>query len=132
MEFCEAKGIIHEFSTPITPKQNGVVERKNRTLQGMARTMMKAQNIALRLWAKTFETACYICNIVYLKPLVEVTSYEIWKGRIPNVKHLHIFGTRCFIVNDRVQKKKLDDKGIEGIFVGYSRNSRAEELEQCY
>ena len=47
--FCEKHGIIHEFSTPRTPQQNGVVERKNRSLQEMARTMIHENNLAKHL-----------------------------------------------------------------------------------
>ena len=50
--FCQTEGIYHEFSAPITPQQNGVVERKNRTLQEMARVMIHAKNLPLNFWQK--------------------------------------------------------------------------------
>ncbi|XP_057808926.1 uncharacterized protein LOC131023403 [Salvia miltiorrhiza] len=109
--FCEMKGITHEYSAPKTPQQNGVVERKNRTLQDMVRTMMKANNIATNFWAEAMNTAYYIINRVYLRPKTSSTPYEIWRGRKPSVKHLHIYGCTCYILNDR---------SSEGIFLGYS------------
>ncbi|XP_012847829.1 PREDICTED: uncharacterized protein LOC105967762 [Erythranthe guttata] len=78
--FCEKYGISHEFSAPKTPQQNGVVERKNRTLQEMARVMMNAKEIAPRFWAEAVNTACHIINRVYLRPGTTKTPYEIWKG----------------------------------------------------
>ena len=60
--FCTAEGITHEFFAPITPQQNGIVERKNRTLQEMARVMMLAKDIPLHFWAEALNTACLIHN----------------------------------------------------------------------
>ena len=59
-EFCSDKGITHEFSAPITPQQNGVVERKNRTIQESARVMLHAKNLPYYFWAEAMSTACYI------------------------------------------------------------------------
>ncbi|KAG9450370.1 hypothetical protein H6P81_010335 [Aristolochia fimbriata] len=56
--FCESKGISHEFSAPKTPQQNGIVERKNRTLQEMARTMINAKELPHKLWAEAVNTTC--------------------------------------------------------------------------
>lgn len=123
--FCDDKGIHHEFSAPITPQQNGVVERKNRTLQEMVRTMMKAKNVPHVFWAKAMSTACHVINRVYISPHSQMTPYQYWKGRKPNVKYFHIFGNVCFVLRDRDQVKKLDDKSEEAMFLGYATNSRA-------
>ena len=64
--FCNKHGIRHEFYAPKTPQHNGVVERKNRTLQEMARVMLKAMKVPIQFWAEALNTACYIQNIVYL------------------------------------------------------------------
>jgi len=58
--FCEKHGVIHEFSSPRTPQQNGVVERKNRSLQEMARTMIHENNLAKHFWAEAVNMACYV------------------------------------------------------------------------
>ena len=70
-------------------------------------------------------TACYIHNRVTLTRGTSMTLYEIWKGRKPTVKHFHIFGSPCYILADREQRRKMDPKSDEGIFLGYSTNSRA-------
>jgi len=67
--FCEKHGIVHDFSSPRTPQQNGVVERKNRTLQEMARTMIHENNLAKHFWAKAMNTTCYVQNRIYIRPL---------------------------------------------------------------
>ncbi|XP_062088790.1 uncharacterized protein LOC133795353 [Humulus lupulus] len=84
-DFCDQLGILHEFSAPKTPQQNGVVERKNRTLQEMARVMMEARKITKRFWAEAVNTACYISNRVHLRTGTTQTAYEIWK----DTRHTH-------------------------------------------
>ncbi|XP_073024178.1 uncharacterized protein [Primulina eburnea] len=74
--FCDKKGISHEFSAPKTPQQNGISERKNRTLQEMARVMLTSKNLAKRFWAEALNTACHISNRVYLRSGSTMTSYE--------------------------------------------------------
>ncbi|KAA0053320.1 gag-pol polyprotein [Cucumis melo var. makuwa] len=93
--FCLPEGIHHEFTAPITPQQNGVVERKNRTLQETARAMIHAKTLPLNFWAEAVNTAC----------------------------HIHT-GT-CYILADREYHRKWDVKSDKGIFLGYSQNSRA-------
>jgi hypothetical protein len=123
--YCDSIGISHEFSAPRTPQQNGVVERKNRVLQEMARVMLLSNNVPRNLWAEAINTACYIGNRVFLRPGTRNTSYELWKGKRPNVSYFHTFGSKCYILNDRDQLGKFDAKSDEGIFIGYALNSRA-------
>ncbi|GMH05098.1 hypothetical protein Nepgr_006938 [Nepenthes gracilis] len=91
----------------------------------MARTMMQCQNIAMHFWGEAVNTACHKINRVYLRPGIETTPYELWKGKKPNVKYFHIFGCQCFILRDRENLGKFDSKSDEGIFLGYSLTSRA-------
>ena len=124
-EFCNQIGILHEFSAPKTPQQNGIVERKNRTLQEMARVMIHARSIPMKFWAKAVNTACYTCNRVFFRPGTTQTAYELWKGRTPKVSHFRIFGCICYVLNDRDHLGKFDKRSDEALFLGYSRNSRA-------
>ena len=80
-QYCDKEGIAHEFSAPITPQQNGVVERKNRTLEEMARVMLNAKGVPKKFWAEAMNTACYTINRVHLRPGTNMTPYEIWKNR---------------------------------------------------
>ena len=108
--FCEKHGIIHEFSSPRTPQQNGVVERKNRTLQEMVRTMIHENNLAKHLWAEVVNTTCYVQNRIYIRPILEKTTYELFKGRRPNISYFHQFGCTCYILNNKLDLKKFDAK----------------------
>jgi len=124
-EYCSNEGIKHEFSSPITPQLNGVVERKNRTLQESARVMLHAKHLPYHFWAEAMNTTCHIHNRVTQRAGTTTTLYELWKGRKPTVKYFHVFGSKCYILSDRDYKRKMDSKSDEGIFLGYSTNSRA-------
>lgn len=124
-KFCNKNGFDHNFSAPRTPQQNGVVERKNRTLQEMARTMLNENDLPKYLWAEAVNTACYVSNRVYIRPQFNKTSYELWKGRKPNIGYFKVFGCKCFILNTKENLGKFDSKTDVGIFLGYSFSSKA-------
>nr|ABA98187.1 retrotransposon protein, putative, Ty1-copia subclass [Oryza sativa Japonica Group] len=73
-QFCNEKGLEHEFVSPCVPQQNGVVERKNRSLVEMARTMLDEYHTPRKFWAKAVNTACYISNLVFLRSKLGKTS----------------------------------------------------------
>ena len=124
--FCSKHGIDHNFFAPRTPQQNGVVERKNRSLEEMARTMLCEGNLPRYFWAEAVNTACYILNRVSTRPIIKKTPYEIWKGRKPNIYYFHVFGCNCFVLNNgKDNLEKFDAKFDEAIFLGYSTNSKA-------
>jgi hypothetical protein len=81
--FLEEEGIKHEFSSPYMPQQNGVVERKNRTLLDMTRTMLDEYKTSDRFWTEAVNTACYAINRLYLHRILKKTSYEILTGKNP-------------------------------------------------
>nr|GEU84963.1 hypothetical protein [Tanacetum cinerariifolium] len=120
-----AEGILHQMSVARTPEQNGVVERRNRTLVEAARTMLSAAKVPLFFWAKAIATACFTQNRSLVIPRHEKTPYHIINDRKPPVKFFHIFGSICYIVRDGENLDKMKEKGDECIFVGYSTPSRA-------
>ncbi|KAK8578905.1 hypothetical protein V6N13_142162 [Hibiscus sabdariffa] len=125
-EFCNENGISHNFSAPRTPQQNGVVERKNRTLEEMARTMLCENNLPKYFWAEATNTSCYIINRVMIRPLLNKTPYEILKNKRPNISYFHPFGCKCFVLNNgKDNLGKFDAKSDEAIFLGYSLTSKA-------
>lgn len=99
-EYCREHGMDHNFSAPRTPQQNGVVERKNRTLEDMARTMLIASGLPRNFWAEAVNTACYVINRVMIRSITNKTPYELFRGRKPNVSHLRTFGCKCFVNNN--------------------------------
>jgi hypothetical protein len=123
--FLEDEGIKHEFFSPYTPQQNGVVERKNRTLLDMARTMLDEYKTLNRFWAEAINTACYSINRLYLHRILKKKSYELLTGKKPNVSYFRVFGSKCFILVKRGRKSKFAPKVVEGFLLGYDSNTRA-------
>ncbi|GJR44188.1 retrovirus-related pol polyprotein from transposon TNT 1-94 [Tanacetum coccineum] len=122
--FFKEEGIEHQTSTPRTPEQNGVVERRNRTLVEAARTMLSASKLPLFFWAEAIATACYTQNRSIIIPTHEKTAYHIINDRKPSIKHLHIFGCTCYLTRDGEILDKMKEKGDPCILVGYSTQSR--------
>src|SRR3954471_12844992 len=123
-EFFKENGIAHDFSCPRTPQQNGVVERKNRTLQEMDRTMINETNMAKHFWAEAINTACYIQNRISIRPILNKTPYELWKNKKPNISYFHPFGCVCFSLNSRYHLGKFDSKAQKCFLLGYSERSK--------
>ena len=105
--FCTRSGISQEFSAPITLQQNGVVEKKNKVIQEMARAMLHNMDVARNLWGEAINTVCHMVNRMYFRPGTRKTPYKLWKGRKPNVKYFKIFGSTCFILKDREMWENL-------------------------
>jgi hypothetical protein len=91
----------------------------------MARTMLNEHSLPKHFWAKVVNTACYIINRVVIRSKLEKTTYEIWKGRTPNIGYFKVFGCKCFILNDKDNLGKFDAKSDEAIFLGYYMNIKA-------
>jgi hypothetical protein len=123
--FLEDEGFKHEFSSPYTPQQNGVVERKNRTLLDMARTMLDEYKTPDRFWAEVINTACYSINRLYLHRILKKTSYELLTGKKPNISYFRVLGSKCFILIKSGRKTKFAPKVVEGFLLGYDSNTRA-------
>jgi transposase InsO family protein len=110
--FLEDECIKHEFSSPYTHHQNGVVERKNRTLLDMARTMLDEYKTPDRFWAKAINTTCYSINRLYLHRILKKISYELLTCKKPNVSYFRVFGSKCFILIKRGRKSKFAPKAF--------------------
>ena len=102
-----------------------MVEKKNRTLQEFARSMLNEYDLPKYFWAEAVNTACYILNRVLIRPSLNKTSYELWHNKIPNVGYFKVFGCKCFILNNNEKLGKFDSKTDIGIFLGYSSTSKA-------
>ncbi|GJZ03019.1 retrovirus-related pol polyprotein from transposon TNT 1-94 [Tanacetum coccineum] len=120
-----SNGITHNFSAPRTPQSNGVVERKNRTLQEMSRTMLNEQSLPQKFWCNAVDTSTYILNRILIRAILGKTPYELLRGRKPTLDYFRVFGSKCFIRNTKDYLTKFDPKSYEGVFLGYSQNSKA-------
>ncbi|KAI3678345.1 hypothetical protein L6452_37633 [Arctium lappa] len=124
-EYLESVGISHQYSAARTPEQNGVVERRNQTLVEVARTMLSQSDLPLFLWAEAVSTACYTQNQSMIHRRFQKTPYALINNRTPTIKYFHIFGCKCFVLNDRDNLNKFSAKADEGIFISYSSTSAA-------
>jgi hypothetical protein len=87
--------------------------------------MLVEQSILQKFWCDVIATTTYILNRVLVRPIVNKTPYEIFKGRKLSLGHLRVFGCKCFILNTKGHLTKFDLKAYEGVFPGYSLNSKA-------
>jgi len=103
-----------------------VVERKNRSLEELTKTILNDSALPKCFWANAVSTACYVMNRVLIRPILKKTPYELLNGRKPNISHLKVFGCKCYILNNgKDNLGKFDAKSDKGIFLGYSLTSHA-------
>ena len=126
--FLAGRGIKHQFIVPYTPQQNGFAERKNRSLMEMAQCMVKRQQLPHVFWLEAVMCATYILNRCPTKSLQSITPYEAWHGKKPSIGHLRVFGCLAYALVPMQQRRKLDDKAVKCIFVGYSAESKGYRL----
>ncbi|GJS07075.1 retrovirus-related pol polyprotein from transposon TNT 1-94 [Tanacetum coccineum] len=124
-EYYEKVGISHETSVARSPQQNGVVERRNRTLIEAARTMLIYAKAPLFLWAEAVATACYTQNRSMIRRRHGKTPYELLHNKPPDLSYLHVFGALCYPMNDSENLGKLQPKADIGIFIGYAPTKKA-------
>ncbi|GJV57947.1 putative ribonuclease H-like domain-containing protein [Tanacetum coccineum] len=120
--FC--KTLIHGCVAR-TPQQNGVAERRNRTLIEAARTMLADSKLPTTFWAEAVNTACYVQNRVIIVKPHNKTPYELFRGRTPALNFMRPFGCHVSILNTLDHLGKFDGKSDYGFFVGYSLTSKA-------
>uniref|UniRef100_A0A6L2JKK0 Poly [ADP-ribose] polymerase 3 n=1 Tax=Tanacetum cinerariifolium TaxID=118510 RepID=A0A6L2JKK0_TANCI len=118
--FCGLKGIKREFSIPRTLQQNGIAERKNRTLIEAAKTLLADLLLPIPFWAEAVNTACYVQNRVLVTKPHNKTPYELLHGRLPSIGFMRPFGRPVTILNTLDPLGKFQGKVVEGFLVGYS------------
>ena len=124
-QFCVGKGILRQYSVARTPQQNGVAERRNRTLIEAARTMLSDSKLPIPFWAEAVNTACFVQNRSKVVKPHNKTPYELFHGKKPLIDFLKPFGCPVTILNTKDQLGKFEEKADEGHLVGYSVNSKA-------
>ncbi|GJS08387.1 retrovirus-related pol polyprotein from transposon TNT 1-94 [Tanacetum coccineum] len=137
-ELCDEKGISQNFSSSCTPEQNGVAERRNKTLIEAARTMLNNAKLPKQFWGEAVNTACYTQNRTIIVKRHEKTAYDVFRGRSPDISYFHVFGCPVHIHNHMDHLGKFDEKANDGFFLGYSLvakafrvfNIRRQEMEE--
>ncbi|GJV87227.1 putative ribonuclease H-like domain-containing protein [Tanacetum coccineum] len=115
IELCGEKGIKRDYSNPRTPQQNGVAERKNRTLIEAARTMLADSKLPTMFWTEAVSTACYVLNRVSITNPHNKTPYQLISGKVPQIGHLKPFGCQVTILNTSDHLGKFEGKADEVI-----------------
>ena len=89
-QFLEDHGITSQLAAPGQPQQNGVAERRNRTLLEMVRSMMSSASLLVSFWGYALETTQYLLNLVPSKA-ISTTLKELWTGQKPSLGHVRIW-----------------------------------------
>jgi hypothetical protein len=121
--FLQENGIVAQYNTPGEPQQNGVAERRNRTLMDMVRSMLSYSTLPISLWMEALKTATHILNKVPSKS-VPTTPYELWTGREPSLTNMRVWGclAEAKVFNPNIWK--LDPKTVSCHFISYTEKSK--------
>src|ERR1044072_2337374 len=109
-DFLRKQGVKHQMTARYTPQQNGVAERKNRTVMNMVRSMLYCKKLPKSFWAEAVACAVYLLNRCPVKSVRGKTPEEAWSGKRPNLSHLKVFGCVAYAHVPDQLRKKLDDK----------------------
>lgn len=123
--YCEENGIIRHFTAPYSPQQNRVVERRNRTMVAMARSLLKEKKMPGAIWGESVRHAVYILNRLPARALSGKTPYEIWTGNKPDLSYLKIFGSLAHMKIPSTNVRKLDDRSKRLVYLGHEPGTKA-------
>ena len=126
-KYLEDFGILAQFTMPGSLEQNGVAERRNRTLMEMVRRMISRTNLPGFLWGEALKIALYILNRVPTK-VVPLTPFELWTGRKPSLNHLKVWGCLAEVKLYNPTLSKLDSRTTRCYFVSYPEHSKGYRL----
>lgn len=127
-DFCASVGIRRHLTAPYNPQQNGLVERRNRTVIAMTRSFLKEKNLPPTLWGEAVRHSVYILNRLPIKALLGETPYEAWSGVKPKIDHIHIFGCLAHVKVPTVRLGKLDDRSEVMVYIGKEPGTKAHRL----
>ena len=122
-DFCRDNGIRHEVSAPYIPEDNGKIERTWGTIVGMSRCMLEQARMPKTFWTHALRVAFYVKNRCVHSSHGR-TPCELMYGTPPDLSNLRVFGCKAFVHVER-DRKKLDARASEGVFLGYSGNANA-------
>ena len=126
--YCEESGIKRHYTAPYSPQQNGVVERRNRTVVAMVRSFLKGMKMPVTFWGEAVRHSVYVLNMLPTRAIAGKTPYEAWKGKKPHLQHIKVFGCTAHMKVPGVQTKKLDDRSRTMIYLGSEPGTKAHRL----
>ncbi|KAK1423646.1 hypothetical protein QVD17_18952 [Tagetes erecta] len=122
-DYCRKEGIKRQLTAPYTPQQNGVVERRNRTVLGMTRSLLKTMKLPESLWGEAVRHSIYLLNRIATKGVKNMTPYEAWKGNKPTLDHLKVFGCVAYAKN-LSHTSKLSDRSKALVHLEFIENKK--------
>jgi hypothetical protein len=128
LNYCRKNEIKREFTNSYSPQQNGVVERKSRTIVEIVCSMLKTKSLGNEFWAEALHTAVYTLNRCPTREILNLTLEEAWSGYKPSVAHMKYFGCTAYAHVPKEKRRKLDDKSVKCIFIKYSIETRSYRL----
>ena len=126
--FCKANGISRQLTATYTPQQNGVVERKNKTIMNMVRSMLLEKQVPKNFWPEAINWIAHVLNRSPTLVVKDMTPKEAWSGVKPNVDYFRVFGCIGHVHVSDSKRKKLDDKSFQYVLLGMSEESKAYRL----
>lgn len=127
-EYFKEFGIKRQLKAAYTPQQNGVAERKNRSVMNMTRCMLMEKFVPRKFWPEAVQYAVDILNRSPSKALNDITPEEKWSNWKPSVEHLRIFGSVAYALVPYQKRIKLDERNIKCVVFGVSKESKAYRL----
>lgn len=127
-DYCREFGIKRQLTASYTPQQNGIEERKNRSVMNMTRCMMLEMFIPRKYWPEAAQYSVYVLNRSPSKALEDVTPEEKWGNSKPSVQHLRVFRCLAYALVPFERRIKLDERSIKCVMFGVSKESKAYRL----
>lgn len=123
-DFCKQQGVKRQLTTAYTPQQNGVAERKNRTVMNLVRAMLSEKKVPKTFWAEAARWAIHVLNRSPTLAVKDVTPEEAWSGEKPSVEHFRVFGCVGHVHIPDAKRTKLEDKSVNCVLLGVSDESK--------
>lgn len=127
-KFCKENGIRRHLTAAYTPQQNGVAERKNRTVMNMVRCLLSQKGMPKTFWPEAVNCSFYLLNRCPTLSLKDMTPEEAWTGIKPSVSHFRVFGSIAHAHIPDAQRTKLEDKSCSCILLGMIEGTKAYRL----
>ena len=115
-EFCRQEGIRRKLAVPYTPQQNGVDERKNRSIVGVSRAMLHDQSLPFFLWEEAYSTSVFVQNRILQRALGCKIPEEMFSRKMPEIGHFCIFGCLTYSHVPSEKRTNLEATRERGIF----------------
>jgi hypothetical protein len=119
IKYTDECGIIRRHTTRNRPQQNGVAERANRILGEDITAMLSESNLPASFWGHCLNAMVHVWNRLPTAPMGNITPYEAWHNKKPDISHLRVWGCTAYVYIQRDKRKSLEPHMEKCIFVGY-------------